>query len=99
MDIVITADELRSHAANMKAAVGSMKEELEIASNVMTRTSNSFESSSADAFREKYNQLKGKFDLFYNEMTAYATFLEKTAESYDKADETIKKTANDLLQS
>ena len=99
MDIVISANELRQHATNMKTAIGMMKEELETASNVMQGTSNSFESSAADAFRGQYNQLKSKFDLFYNEMTNYANFLEKTASSYEQADVTIEQAAQDILNS
>ena len=83
----------------MKSAIGMMKEELETASSVMNRTGDSFESSAADAFRGQYNQLKSKFDLFYNEMTSYAQFLEKTASLYEKADEAIQQAANDILES
>lgn len=99
MDIVLSADQLRQHASNMKSAIGMMKEELETASSVMNRTGDSFESSAADAFRGQYNQLKSKFDLFYNEMTSYAQFLEKTASLYEKADEAIQQAANDILES
>ena len=99
MDIVLSADQLREHASSMKTAIGMMKEELETASNVMNRTGESFESSAADAFRGQYNQLKGKFDLFYNEMTSYAEFLEKTAALYERTDEAIQQAANDVLSS
>lgn len=99
MDIVISPNKLRQHATNMTTAIGIMKEELETASNVMEGTSNSFESSAADAFRGQYNQLKSKFELFYNEMTNYANFLENTASLYEQADVTIKQAAQDILNS
>lgn len=97
MDIEISAEELRQHASNMKSIVGNMKEELETASNVMQRTADSFESSAAETFRGQYNQLKSKFDLFYNEMITYATFLEKTAASYEQTDNAINKAAEEYL--
>lgn len=97
MDIQISADELRQASANMKSAIRSMKDELDTASNVMTRTSDSFESRAGDVFREKYNELKGKFDLFYNEMTSYAEFLDKTAAEYEHTDKMIETAADDML--
>ena len=95
MDIEISAQELKQHATNMKTAIGFMKEALDTASTVMSRTSESFESSAADAFREQYNQLKSKFDAFYSEMGKYAVFLDKTAMKYERADQTIE---NAVLQ-
>ena len=89
MDIQISAEELRQSSSIMKAAIGSMKDELETASNVMAQTSNSFESNAGDAFREKYNSLKGKFDLFYDAMTAYAEFLDKTDKDISNASEDL----------
>lgn len=99
MDIEISAQQLRQHSTNMKTAVGFMKEALETASNVMSSTSQSFESSAANAFRDQYSQLKSKFDLFYNEMTKYATFLDNTADAYERADQVIENAANDMLNS
>ncbi len=97
--ITIRPEELRNSAAEMKSKINSMRESLQTASNVMNRTSDSFEASSADALRNKYNQLKGKFDIFYDEMTSYALFLEKTAATYEKADEAIAAAAEDNLDS
>ena len=42
-------------------------------------------------------ELKSKFDLFYNEMTSYAEFLEKTASLYERTDQAIQQAANDIL--
>ncbi|MBR3661174.1 MAG: WXG100 family type VII secretion target [Bacilli bacterium] len=97
--ITIRPEELRNSASEMKTKITAMKENLRTASNVMARTSDSFEASSADALRNKYEELKTKFDSFYEEMTSYAVFLEMTAATYEKADETIKKAANDILES
>lgn len=97
MDIEISSQVLRQRAGNMRTAVGFMKDALETANNVMSRTSESFESSAADAFRDQYNQLKSKFDKFYDAMKEYADFLEATANTYDDTDQTIAKAAQDLL--
>ena len=99
MDIQISAQDLRQYAANMKSEVSEMRDALEVASGVMNRTGESFESSAADAFRGQYNQLKSKFDLFYNEMTSYAEFLEKTATLYEQANLAIENIAKENLNS
>lgn len=99
MDIEISAQELKQRATNMRTAVGFMKESLETANNVMSRTSESFESSAADAFRAQYNQLKSKFDLFYEEMTKYADFIDKKAAvSYEDVDTAIKNAAEEMIK-
>lgn len=97
--ITIKPEELRSSASKMKIKVNSMKENLQIASDVMNSTRDSYEASSADELRNKYNELRSKFDTYYNEMISYADFLEKTADTYERVDETIKKAANDVLES
>ena len=97
--LTIRPEELRNAAGEMKSKIEAIKENLQTASNVMNQTSSSFEAGSADALRQKYNELKGKFDKFYNEMTSYANFLEATAATYERTDEEIAKAANDVLES
>ena len=98
MDIEISAEELKAHAANMSSFIEAMKESLDTASNVMARTGESFDSSAGDAFRGQYNQLKGKFDAFYNEMTKYVVFLRKTAAQYERADAEITNAAREMIK-
>lgn len=98
MDIEISAEELKAHAANMSSYIDAMRESLETASSVMSRTSESFDSSAGDAFRGQYNQLKSKFDAFYNEMTSYVVFLRKTAAQYERADTEIANAARDMIE-
>lgn len=96
--ITIRPEELRSSSSEMKTKINAMRDALQKASSIMNSTSVAFVASSADAMREKYNSLKAKFDMFYEEMASYAEFLEKTAASYEKADDEITKKANDILQ-
>jgi len=97
--VQITPRELRSSATEMRNKIESMRDNLNISSRVMENTRDSFEATSADALRDKYTELKSKFDNFYEKMTSYATFLDNTATLYEKADENITKAANDILQS
>ena len=98
MDIQISAEELKAHAANMSSFINAMRESLETASSVMAKTEQSFDSSAGNAFRGQYNQLKSKFDVFYNEMTSYVTFLRKTAAQYEHADAEIANAARDMVK-
>jgi len=97
--IQITPAELRNSASEMINKIEAMRTALTMASTVMDNTRDSFEATSADALRDKYTELRGKFDKFYEKMTSYATFLETTASYYERADENITKAANDVLQS
>lgn len=96
-NVSIKPEVLRSSANEMKSKVDLMRGNLETASNVMNQTSESFESSAAEALRAKYNELKPKFESFYNEMLSYAEFLEKTANLYDQTNQSIEAAAKELI--
>lgn len=97
--ITIRPEELRVSASDMRKKIELMKSSLQNASNIMGRLNESFVGTASDALIGKYNELKPKFDLFYNEMTSYAEFLDKTAALYEKADQDISKAAQDVLES
>ena len=98
MDIEISAEELKLHANNMKSYIDEMRSALDTASSVMSRTGESFASSAGEAFRGQYNQLKGRFEAFYSEMTSYVTFLRKTAAAYERTDTDIANAARDMVK-
>ena len=98
-DLQITPQELKNSASTMKTKIATMKDSLDVASNVIGRTSDSFKGSAAEELREKYNTLAMKFNDFYSAMTNYADFLEKTAVAYEQSDAAIKKAAEEVLTS
>ncbi len=97
--IALRSEELRLSASDMRKKIELMKTSLQNASNVMGRLNEAFVGSASDSLISKYNELRPKFDLFYNEMTSYAEFLDKTAALYDTADQDISKAAQDILES
>ncbi len=96
-DLRVTPEELRNTAKDMRTKVNNMKEELEKASNEMNATSESFGGGTASNLRNKYDELSKRFNSFYSEMISYAEFLEKTAASYEGADQAMKQAAEELL--
>ena len=99
MDLKVSSEELRSNALQMKNKIEIMKSSLQTASNVISTTSTSFQGTGADAIRNKYHSLEGKFNDFYNAMTNYATFLETVANRYEEENANIAKKAEELLTS
>lgn len=95
--ITIEPKELRNTSMEMRRNVGMMKDALDVSSTVMDSTRDSFDASSADEIRAQYNVLKTKFNSFYEKMTSYADFLDRTAGKYEKADSDIKAAASDVL--
>ncbi len=99
MDISVSYTGLKEASENMINKVDIMKQALSKATNVMSKTEDSFKSESADLLRDKYHSLYSKFNDFYDAITKYATFLSTTATKYEEADKTIKQTADELLTS
>lgn len=99
MALNIKPEELRSNASSMKNKIEIMRSSLQTASNVISTTSTSFQGTGADAIRNKYHSLEGKFNDFYNAMTNYATFLETVANRYEEENANIAKKAEELLTS
>ena len=97
--VQITPEDLRSSASQIRTRIAKMKDNLDAASNEMTKTQSSFESSAADTLRTQYETLKSKFGTFYEKMEDYAKFLDNTASEYETTDANIKKAANEVLES
>ena len=98
-NIKIKPEELRISASEMEGSIVKAEEALKKSSNVMGRTGESFDSAAGNELRRKFEELKGKFPAFSNEMRNYVVFLRKTADEYERMDQEIQKIANEHLES
>ena len=67
------------------------------ATQTINGTASSWESAAAENLRARYTSLSQKFTDFYTAINNYATFLDNTANAYEKADKTIEARAEELL--
>ena len=98
-DLNVKPEELKNYANMMKEKINRCRSSLEVATNVINKTAQSFQGSAADTLRDKYNSLQNKFNDFYGAMENYSKFLEKTANSYIETNANIAKTAEEVLTS
>ena len=98
-DINIKPEELKNYANMMKEKISMARSSLEVSTNVINQTAQSFQGSAADTLRDKYNTLQNKFNDFYEAMENYSKFLEQTANSYIETNANISKAAEEVLTS
>ncbi len=96
-NLSISGVELKNNAQKMKNEIENMRNALQVASTEMERTRDSLQGVAGDTIRNKYAALEQKFNDFYQAMTNYATFLEKTATEYEQQEQIISKAAEDVL--
>ncbi len=95
--IYVNSAELRTSAAKLTRYVTEMSNTLNQATRTINDTANKWQSAAADNLRGRYLSLSGKFNDFFSAITKYAEFLNKTADSYESADQAISKQAEEVL--
>ena len=75
---------MRETANKIRTIVERMHSTLDEASNDIHASTDTWQSSAADHLRSKYGDLSPKFEDFYQAITNYADFLDKTAANYEE---------------
>lgn len=96
-NLTVAPEVLRDSANELKNKVSSVKGNLDDVTIEVNKVPNSYVGTASEQFIDKYNQMKSKFDSFYQVIEEYANFLIKTADTYQETDETLKKQAEDFL--
>ena len=94
---MVDSVEIRNAADTLRKDVNNMSATLDEATQTINGTAASWESAAAENLRARYTSLSVKFTDFYTAINNYATFLDNTAASYEKADKTIEAKADELL--
>ena len=94
----VSPEALRERATEIKNKVMEIGNILTNVTAEVGKVPDSFEGKASSEFQEKYNELTKSYEKFKGEMEKYATFLNKTAETYSQMDETIASLANQGLE-
>ncbi len=95
--LTVSPEVLKERASEIRKQVQSMNEILNSVSQEFAKIPDSYAGEAANALVNKYNNLKKRYDSFTESMESYATFLDKTAETYSNLSTTLASKANELL--
>ena len=88
------ADSLRTSATKLQEIFDQVKVEIS-----KLGTEDTWKSSAATEFINKFNSLSGKFPDFIQKVRDCATFIDNSVEGYETADSKIGQSANEYLNS
>ncbi len=95
--VKITPELLKGKATNMKSLVDRMRAALDVSTTQIRATEEFFKGTGPENVRNQYEELRPKFEDFYNTMTEFANFLDLAATKYAEQDESIAKNAENLV--
>jgi len=96
-NLTVAPEVLRDSSSELKNKVSSVKTNLDDVTIEVNKVPDYYAGVASEQFINKYNQMKSKFDSFYQVIEEYANFLVKTADSYEQTDEALRKQAEDYL--
>ena len=90
---------MREAASKMRAIVERMHGNLDEASNDIHATTDTWQSAAADHLRSKFSDLSPKFEDFYQAITNYADFLDRTAANYEEFETKNQQQSEEVMTS
>lgn len=96
-NISIETNEVKNKAELMKSKADTIKNILEDVTKKTNEIPSSLKGKAADSFMNQYNNLKSNFSNFYDKIIEHANLLINAANSYDEADKSLEKKAEEFL--
>ena len=90
---------MREAASKMRTIVERMHSNLDEASSDIHATTDTWQSNAADHLRSKYGDLSPKFEDFYQAITNYADFLDRTAANYEEFETKNQQQSEEVMTS
>ena len=94
--IRITPEELRNIAMEMELKISDATEALNDASVSMNKTPDALQGQTSNKIVEEYETLRTKYNSFCEKMVEFTDKLKKTADEYEKLDQELASSAEQL---
>ncbi len=92
----ISLDTVNECAGKIRMCSAQMYEHLQEMKKEMNSTGNTWISEGGEAIRTRFNQFAGRFDLQKELIESYASFLDRTVETYNTLETTITGNASSV---
>ncbi len=95
-EMKITIEQLTNTAGKIRTINGTLKELLQNFSKSVTDLQNTWESDAGTHTKTAIDNLKPRFEDYYNVLASYAQHLDDTAESFKTNEGTLSKNADNM---